>query len=378
MTTDGVFAHNYREARDAFLSTGEGYARDGIPHPGRGPNGGALACDLAWRNPEAAAQLVTVSGTHGIEGLAGGACQTHWLGTDLPDGVGVLHIHAINPYGFAWRRRVDHENIDVNRNFIDFTQPLPENPAYEELAGSLAPDIWDEVSDRISRIAWREFMARDGEVAFAEAIMRGQYRHPTGLYYGGQAPCWSRQVFKRIVMERLGMAKRIALIDLHSGLGARGEVQLICRHEDGSDALRRARGWFGERVHRPVLGDRVPAQVSGALRTALERWLPTAEITAVALKSAPFRRTRSSMPCGRIIGCTITATRLAARAGDQKPDAGDVLSRRSRLAASASGRRRRHLRAGAQGPVVVTGASHPIARSPHRRWPRLRNRDSVA
>ncbi|MEJ0064575.1 MAG: DUF2817 domain-containing protein [Caulobacteraceae bacterium] len=43
-------------------------------------------------------------------------------------------IHAINPYGFAWLRRVTEENIDLNRNWIDFSQPPPANPGYDELA----------------------------------------------------------------------------------------------------------------------------------------------------------------------------------------------------------------------------------------------------
>ena len=32
--------------------------------------------------------------------------------------VGVLFLHALNPYGYAWRRRNNEENIDLNRNFL--------------------------------------------------------------------------------------------------------------------------------------------------------------------------------------------------------------------------------------------------------------------
>ena len=48
-------------------------------------------------------------------------------------------IHGINPYGFAWLRRVTNENIDLNRNWIDFNQPLPQNPTYDELHASICP-----------------------------------------------------------------------------------------------------------------------------------------------------------------------------------------------------------------------------------------------
>jgi len=30
---------------------------------------------------------------------------------------------AVNPHGFAWLRRVNEDNVDLNRNFIDFPQP---------------------------------------------------------------------------------------------------------------------------------------------------------------------------------------------------------------------------------------------------------------
>ena len=55
-------------------------------------------------------------------------------------GVPVLYIHALNPHGFSWMRRVTHENVDLNRNFQDFSQPLPVNEAYAELYELLLPD----------------------------------------------------------------------------------------------------------------------------------------------------------------------------------------------------------------------------------------------
>ena len=27
-------------------------------------------------------------------------------------------LHALNPYGFAWLRRVNEHNVDLNRNFL--------------------------------------------------------------------------------------------------------------------------------------------------------------------------------------------------------------------------------------------------------------------
>ena len=72
--------------------------------------------------------LVTVSGTHGVEGFFGSAVQVEWLrrikGAALPGDIAALHIHAINPYGFSWLRRTNEDNVDINRNWMDFDAPL--------------------------------------------------------------------------------------------------------------------------------------------------------------------------------------------------------------------------------------------------------------
>ncbi len=39
---------------------------------------------------------------------------------------GALLIHALNPYGFAWTRRVTEDNVDLNRNFVDHDKGYPE------------------------------------------------------------------------------------------------------------------------------------------------------------------------------------------------------------------------------------------------------------
>ena len=52
-------------------------------------------------------------------------------------------VHANNPHGFAHQRRVNEDNIDLNRNFIDFDAKTPESPEYAELHPALVPEAWD-------------------------------------------------------------------------------------------------------------------------------------------------------------------------------------------------------------------------------------------
>ena len=142
-------AGDYQQARAAFLdAAASGSASiNHYDHPLTGPDGRPLATDVAVLGaPDAPTQLLVISGTHGVEGFAGSMCQTAWLrdGVDIPDGLGIVLIHAINPYGFAWVRRVNEDNVDLNRNGIDFAAPLPENAGYDELADALVPSTWDD------------------------------------------------------------------------------------------------------------------------------------------------------------------------------------------------------------------------------------------
>ena len=73
-------------------------------------------------------------------------CNARGIAAKLPEGLAHLAIHAINPYGFAWLRRVTEDNVDLNRNFVDFSEALPVNPGYEDLATAICPATWDEAS----------------------------------------------------------------------------------------------------------------------------------------------------------------------------------------------------------------------------------------
>src|SRR4051812_37355004 len=110
------FAADYSEARDKFLSAAKlaGAATHRYDNPTKGPGGEALSTDVARLGPEDASKIVvTISSTHGVEGYCGSGFQADWLASigaaGLPKGIAVLMVHAINPYGFAWTRRVTEE-----------------------------------------------------------------------------------------------------------------------------------------------------------------------------------------------------------------------------------------------------------------------------
>jgi len=63
--------------------------------------------------------LLSTSGIHGVEGYPGSAIQLHIMRDILehgpPEGVTVAFVHALNPWGMAWLRRVNENNAEIRR-----------------------------------------------------------------------------------------------------------------------------------------------------------------------------------------------------------------------------------------------------------------------
>ncbi len=169
---------------------------------------------------------MTISGTHGVEGYCGSGAQLDWMlrgeQARVPAGTAVMIIHAINPYGFAWNRRVTHANVDLNRNWIDFDGAARHNRAYDELAEAVTPREWDERAQAESTARILDHARQHGPAAMQQAVNSGQYRHPAELFYGGSAPTWSRRTPTEIFISMLGRARQIAIIDCHTGPGPWG------------------------------------------------------------------------------------------------------------------------------------------------------------
>jgi hypothetical protein len=228
------FSATYAEARAKFLAAAAaaGAEQKSYPHPLTGPEGGELALDLAWFGPrEASRVLLLSSATHGIEGFCGSGCQVGLLGIGLQDGLppdtALLYVHAHNPHGFAHQRRVTEENVDLNRNFADFSQPLPQNPGYDEIHAWLVPADWDGPARAAADAAITGYIEERGMFAFQAAVSGGQYGHADGLFFGGHEKTWSRRTIETLAGEWLGDCKHLAVIDFHTGLGPRGHGELI-------------------------------------------------------------------------------------------------------------------------------------------------------
>ena len=250
-----VFAHcfssAYAEARRKFLGAARaaGASLQSFVNDRTGPDGEPLATDAAYLGAAGAAKLlVAISGTHGVEALCGSGIQAGWLLArefdELPDDCAVLLIHCINPFGAAWRRRVNEDNVDLNRNFVDHGKPPFENPHYGELHDLLIPAGAERPVCLQSDTGIGEFRRERGEEAFQLATL-GQYSHPNGINFGGREPVWSNGVIHRLIEEHCRQRRHLATMDLHTGLGFFGHGLVGVANDPDSVQAGYSRAWYG-------------------------------------------------------------------------------------------------------------------------------------
>ena len=290
-----AFSASYARARAQFL---EAAATASLPiqshrHPLLGRDGEDLAMDVVLDGDANADRLLIVSsGCHGVEGYCGSGVQVFalhdadWRAKARDQGVAVLYVHALNPYGFSHIRRVTNENVDLNRNFCDYAQPLPVNLGYRELQPLLLPEVWPPNAENQQAVG--QFIATRGERALQSAISAGQYEFPDGMFFGGQSPTWSNQTLRQVLREHGRQASKIAWIDLHTGLGPTGVGERIFSCKDDAQALVRARAWWGSDGRTPVTsiydGSSVSAFLTGLMWTAMYAECPQAEYTGIAIE----------------------------------------------------------------------------------------------
>jgi Protein of unknown function (DUF2817) len=273
MPSDEYFSSTYQQARSKFLDAALGakarvssFALTGQ----KGPDGLELVVDVAEIGPnEQPNLLVIISGTHGVEGFCGSGCQVGFLVErvyeGLPKTVGVALVHALNPYGFAWLRRVNEDNVDLNRNFRDFTEPPPSSSAYEAVHDWLMPADWDGPARKKADSEIEQYLKSHGLAAFQAIVTRGQYSRPNGMFFGGSRETWSNTTFKKIMAQLLTKSvSHVAVIDLHTGLGPAGYGEPIY---PGTDLVEYSRvlKWIGPEVTSTVKGDSASASLTGTL-----------------------------------------------------------------------------------------------------------------
>ena len=234
--------------------------------------------------------LLVNAGTHGVEAFAGSAIQIGFLagGPALPADVRIVLVHAINPHGFAWLRRVTEDNVDLNRNFLDHGGAYPANDAYDALHPALCPGRWDAPALAEMNRTIDAYVGEHGAFALQAVVTRGQYTHPDGVFYGGRRPTWSNATFRDILEKHVTGARRIAFIDLHTGLGAYGAAEMIGGAGPSTPNGRRMRDWFGDIVTSPSAGNSSSAPLVGVIARSVREAAKGADVISATLEFGTY------------------------------------------------------------------------------------------
>ena len=301
MKVSDAFSVSYAQARGKFFAAA---VAANLPvtshaHPRAGRDGEALAMDVVLDGtPDAERLLIVSSACHGVEGYCGSGVQVfalhdqEWRDKAHELGVAVLYVHALNPFGFSHVRRATHENVDINRNFHDFSQPLPVNLGYRSVHSLLLPERWPPDADNAAAIAG--FIEKNGAGAFQSAVSGGQHEFPDGLFFGGTEATWSNLTIRQVLRDHGRTAGKLAWIDIHTGLGPSGVGERIFACKDDKAAFARASQWWGGGGATPVTsiydGSSTSAFLTGLMWMSAYEECPQAEYTGLAMEygTLPF------------------------------------------------------------------------------------------
>ena len=179
--------------------------------------------------------FILTTAEHGIEGYVGSAMMQRFFDKFLsrldPRTTGLLLVHTINPWGMKYHRRVNRNNVDLNRTFVwDNSFDTSINPAYDKLLDIIQADkpltnlmlsnifYYLKLVQKVFQLGWP---------AFKRASLLGQYRHPNGLFYGGKGYQEETKVMIDLYRKAFRIYNHILHLDLHTGYGPRYQMSLV-------------------------------------------------------------------------------------------------------------------------------------------------------
>jgi Protein of unknown function (DUF2817) len=271
-----AFSPDYLTARNRFreAATALGAKLEAHPIDLSAPNGDILTIDAAILGSTNPQQVTIVSsGLHGVEGFFGSAVQQVWMNRELlmqtlPPETSLVLLHALNPYGFAWRRRCNEDNADLNRNFLLPGEEFQGSPKrYAHFDRFFNPPSSPSLQEpfRLKAIA---LLLRYGLATLKETLPVGQYDFPKGLFFGGNHPSKTQDILAANLPRWIGNAHRVLHLDLHTGLGQRGTYKLLLGQSTPPERVQ----WFTQQFGADVVEISQPSGTSYRTRGSLGAW----------------------------------------------------------------------------------------------------------
>ncbi len=180
--------------------------------------------------------VVHISGNHGIEGYIGSMIQSQALEdfTFQNFGKNILFVHALNPYGMKYFRRMNSENIDLNRNALSDNErvELRSRDTFRKYID------WNQSKNYLLFI-WKTLntllQLRKLGIGWKKAsleIAQGQLVDKGSLFFCGENLSDELKLLKFHLEQIIEPTKKVSVIDVHSGLGDFMKESLIVEYFD--------------------------------------------------------------------------------------------------------------------------------------------------
>ena len=194
------------------------------------------------------------------------------------------------PLGVAHLRRYTEGNVDLCRNCLDFSEPLPTNESYASIHDELVLGGVLGTAGEYTGPYLGNKVREHGLEYVIDLFMGGQYQYEAGFGFGGKQPTWSNTTLRNILTAHSREARRVCVLEFHTGLGPWAYGQLITMHM--GEELDHVRKHFGPWVFNPS-ADKNPGEegyrvVHGHTIQAYKQSFPDAQVTAVTLEFGTY------------------------------------------------------------------------------------------
>jgi hypothetical protein len=149
-----------------------------------------------------------------------------------PQTTGLVMVHAINPWGMFNKRRVNSNNVDLNRNFMVEKEIFQSefNHDYQDLNPTLNPSnslagLFRETSRLLLNVG--RSITKSGISSLRNAVLFGQRSYPDGLYFCGEDYQDETLFVIELIKGLFEAYSSIIQIDLHTGYGPRYQMSLV-------------------------------------------------------------------------------------------------------------------------------------------------------
>lgn len=178
----------------------------------------------------AKSKIIFTSGLHGIEAYVGHMMLETFIHDKLPqiEETDVIIYHPVNPFGMAYYRRVNEDNIDLNRNFST-NQFSTNNEDYQKALKFFKTKsyYWPFFANVRFLLNILGTLLTTGVSSFKRATLLGQHELKEGIYYQGNEHQKSTTYMMNEIDQLYKENIPIVWIDLHTGYGPKDQMSIV-------------------------------------------------------------------------------------------------------------------------------------------------------